>query len=107
MWLGLGLGAAILAGACAHHHELVIATDGKTFEAPILADGRLDLTPALLASGAHDLPCPLAQVKLDSDARYAVFGCGWRATYHWQGRSIDGAPTRFELLARSPLTPVP
>jgi hypothetical protein len=81
-----------------------LATDGAVYPQSL---------DTLKASGAHDLPCAIGNVRVedvehadltqDSSRVHAVSGCGWRVVYHLAPET--GRYPGPELVSRSPLTP--
>lgn len=70
------------------------ASDGQRFSG---ADSE---AKALVASGAHDLSCPITAVTIQhmvdehGKAKLVVDGCGRRAFYFWN--TINAAPSTYE-----------
>jgi len=98
--LPLACGAITIDGVPLDAPRQMVATDGRTWDG-VDRDAQGDTArTAVLASAAHDIPCPLATVAivdvLDSDTTsYVTEGCGSRLTYAEREKPVilpSGAP---------------
>jgi hypothetical protein len=97
----LGSSACIESPLGSTAYSQAIATNNKTYDGT--GPNNHDFSDAVQASAAHDIPCPISQVKAHwaKDHDYVAEGCGTRINYTTKQKFA--VPWRVTLVSRAKL----